>query len=135
MRELVSAPFTAFIGAAWEEKRDGYGRIVMETGPDHADHLGFVHAGAIASLMDTVIGASLGEMRGDEARRARPHATISMSATYYDRAPAGEAIVAEGEVTYDGGGLAYGEVEARRKSDNGLLARSRLTFAITEQRS
>ena len=134
MGELVSAPFTAYIGARWEERRDGYSRLVMETTPDHADNLGNVHAGAIASLMDTAIGASLSEMRGDEARRARPHATISMSASYYAQATTGDTIVAEGQVQYDGGLLAYGEVQARRRSDDLLIARAHLTFAVQEAR-
>jgi uncharacterized protein (TIGR00369 family) len=130
MGEFVSAPFTAFIGARWEEKREGFAKLVMQTGPQHADGQGNVHPGALASLMDTVIGASLSEMRGDEARRARPHATIAMSASYYAQATAGETIVAEGQVNYDGGTLAFGEVEARRRSDNFLIARAHLTFAI-----
>jgi acyl-coenzyme A thioesterase PaaI-like protein len=134
MGELVSAPFTAYIGARWQEKREGYGKLVMETGPQHSDALGNVHAGAIASLMDTVIGASLSESRGDAARKERPHATIAMSTSYYAQAPVGETIIAEGTVNYDGGLLAYGEVEARRSSDNLLIARAHLTFAIPEAR-
>jgi acyl-coenzyme A thioesterase PaaI-like protein len=39
-------------------------------------------------------------------------------------------IVFEGKVTRIGDGVAFGEAEARRRSDGELLAKARLTFAI-----
>lgn len=129
-RTPVRAPFTAFIGGMSEEIREGYARLTVQTGPEHVDRLGRVHSGVLTSLMDSVVGVSLGQLRGEEERRARPHATIEMSTSFYAWAAPGDEIVAEGSVTHLAETVAFGEVEARRGSDSELLAKARLTFAI-----
>jgi uncharacterized protein (TIGR00369 family) len=128
--DLVNAPFTRFIGAMAEEKAEGHCRLSLTAGPQHADSLGRVHGGVLTSIMDSVIGISLGRLRGEDARRRSPHATIDMSTSFYAWAFPGDEIVCEGHVTHIGEHVAFGEVEARRLPDGELLAKARLTFAI-----
>lgn len=133
MPEPVGAPFTHFIGAIAEEKAEGYARLAIQTGPQHADNLGRVHGGVITSVMDSVIGISLGRLRGGGLQTRGPHATIEMTTSFYAHAQPWDEIVAEGQVTHLGELIAYGEVEARVR-DGDLLAKARLTFAIPRRR-
>jgi uncharacterized protein (TIGR00369 family) len=131
--ESVGAPFTHFIGAVLEEKSEGYARLAIQTGPQHADTLGRVHGGVITSVMDSVIGISLGRLRGSDVGVRGPHATIEMTTSFYAHARPGNEIIAEGQVTHLGESIAFGEVEARVR-DGDLLAKARLTFAIPGRR-
>lgn len=133
MPEPVGAPFTHFIGAVAEEKSEGYARLAIQTGPHHADTLGHVHGGVITSVMDSVIGISLGRLRARDSQVRGPHATIEMTTSFYAHAQPGDEIIAEVHVTHLGESIAFGEVEARVR-DGGLLATARLTFAIPGRR-
>jgi uncharacterized protein (TIGR00369 family) len=114
-----------------EEKREGYSRLILKTGPQHADRTGRVHPGILTSIMDSVIGIGLSRLRADEPRETyRPHATIEMSTSFYEPAEIGDALVFEGRVVRMGQGVAFGEVETRRTSDNEVIAKARLTFAV-----
>lgn len=135
MSEPPGAPFTAFLGALLEEKRAGYARLSLKTDERHADARGKVHAGVLTSIMDSVVGISLGQLRGQGAReREGPHATIEMSASFYAWATPGDDIIAEGRVTHMDERVAFGEVETTRVSDGELLAKARLTFALPGRR-
>jgi acyl-coenzyme A thioesterase PaaI-like protein len=131
MAEHPGAPFSAFIGAMLEEKSPGYSRLFLKTGPQHADAAGRVHTGALTSIMDSAIGIALGRLRGEAAReKYGPHATIAMSTSFFGSATPGDEIVFEGRVTSASDGAAFGEVEARRRSDGEAIAKAHLTFAI-----
>jgi uncharacterized protein (TIGR00369 family) len=131
--EPVSAPFTRFIGAVAEETGEGYARLSLQTGPEHADALGHVHTGALTSVMDSVIGIALGRLRGRDMLDRGPHATIEMTTSFYGHADPGAAITAEGRVVHVGDDVAFGEVEARL-ADGRVLAKARLTFVIPGRR-
>lgn len=136
MAEPVRAPFTAYIGGMAEEITEGYARVSVQTGPQHADASGCVHSGLLTSLMDSVIGIALGRLRGEGAReREGPHATIDMSTNFYAYATPGDEIICEGRVTRLEESVAFGDVEARRASDGEVLARAHLTFVIQRPRS
>jgi uncharacterized protein (TIGR00369 family) len=131
MSEAVRAPFTAYIGGMADEIREGYVRLSIETGPQHGDRNGNIHTGVLTSLMDSVIGVALSYLRDEETRaREGPHATIEMSTSFYAAAHPGDKIIAEGQVLHIDGPVAFGEVEAKRASDDALLAKARLTFVI-----
>jgi uncharacterized protein (TIGR00369 family) len=134
--EPVRAPFTAYVGAVAEHVSEGYVRLSLVTGPQHADFAGRVHTGVLTTVMDSVIGIGLGRLREAGARRRLgPHATIDMSTSFYASAAPGDEIVCEGRVTRLGEAVAFGEADARRRSDGELLAQARLTFAIPESRT
>lgn len=128
-----AAAFTASIGAEVEEVREGYVRLSLLAGPRHLDILGSVHTGVITTMLDSAIGMALGDLRRSEVP-ARPHATIEMNSSFLGRAGAGDDIVVEGRVIRLGRTIAFGEAEARRRPDGEVLARSRLTFAISSRR-
>jgi uncharacterized protein (TIGR00369 family) len=131
MPEPVRAPFTAYIGGMADEISEGYVRLSIETGAQHAGRNGDVHTGVLTSLMDSVIGVALSHLRNEEVRaREGPHATIELSTSFYAAAKPGDTIVADGRVLSLQGPVAFGEVEARRASDETVLARARLTFVI-----
>ena len=79
-------------------------------------------------MMDSALGAALGALRGEAARRD-PHATVEMNASFLSGARPGDRIVVEGRVIRMGKTIAFGEAEARRNGDR-LIAKGRLTFAI-----
>jgi uncharacterized protein (TIGR00369 family) len=122
------APFTAFIGAETEERREGYARLSLLLREHHTNPNGVMHGGVITTLMDSALGMSLGALRGEKARRV-PHATVEMNAGFLAGARPGDRIVVEGRVIHLGRSIAFGEAEAHR-SDGELIAKGRLTFAI-----
>jgi uncharacterized protein (TIGR00369 family) len=134
MVESLRAPFAVHIGATMAASGDGWVRLHVATGPNHADRWGRVHPGLLTSVMDSVIGIALGNLRGAEAQ-GRPQATIEMSTSFYAAATPGDAIVAQGRVTRIAEHHAFGEVEARRQADDELLAKARLTFVIPPVRA
>ncbi len=131
---IPSAQFTAFVGGVVEEAKEGFVRLSLVAGPQHLDRDGAVHGGVITTLLDSAIGIALGVLRGREVMRRRPHATIAMSTSFLAQAQAGDEIVVEGRVVRTTETLAFGEAEARRAADGEVLARSRLTFAISGER-
>jgi uncharacterized protein (TIGR00369 family) len=127
---LPGAAFSASIGAVVEEVREGRVRIALVAGPRHLDAQGAVHTGVLTTMLDSAIGIGLGDLRRSEVR-ARPHATIEMNTSFPGRAGEGDEIVVEGRVTGMGGSIAFGEAEARRRGDGEVIAKARLTFAIS----
>lgn len=135
MPEAPGAPFTAYIGALLEEKREGYSRLSLRTGPQHADATGAVHPGVLTSVMDSVIGIGLARLRAEGGSAPpSPHATISMTTNFYSQATPGEELVFEGRVVRRSERVAFGDVEARRASDGEVIATARLTFAIPPEK-
>ena len=125
----IRSPFSALIGAALEERKEGYARLSLAIGPQHTNPHGVMHGGVVTTLMDSSLGAALSSLRGDDARK-RPHATIEMNTSFLSSARPGDEIVVEGRVVKLRRTVAFGEAEARRRSDNEIIARGRFTFAI-----
>jgi acyl-coenzyme A thioesterase PaaI-like protein len=84
------APFAALTGAVLEEKREGYTRLSVVVTPQHLGRDGMVHTGVITTLLDSAVGIALGQMRGDEVRRGRPHATVGMNTGFLGTAAPGD---------------------------------------------
>ncbi len=125
--ERRRSPFSAHIGAAMEELREGYARLSLTLEPRHTNPNGVMHGGVITTMMDSALGAALGALRGEEAGRS-PHATVEMNASFLEGARPGDKIVVEGRVLRLGKSIAFGEAEARKGDE--LIAKGRLTFAI-----
>jgi uncharacterized protein (TIGR00369 family) len=119
-----------FIGAEVEEGGEGHARLRLATGPQHADRAGRVHGGVLTALLDTACAIALWNARGESALR-RPHASIEMSASFLGQAAPGDELAVEGRILRLTERLAFGESEARRHSDETLIARARVTFAIS----
>ncbi len=132
MDERRRSPFSAFIGTEMEEMRDGYVRLSLVLQPHHTNPHGVMHGGVVTSMMDSALGAALGSLRGEEAKR-NPHATIEMNASFLAAARPGDEIVVEGRVLRLGKTIAFGEAEARRRGDGELIAKGRFAFAISRK--
>ncbi len=138
--ERRRSPFSAFIGTEMEELREGYARVSLTLEPRHTNPNGVMHGGVITTMMDSALGAALGALRGEAARRD-PHATVEMNASFLSGARPGDRIVVEGRVIRMGKTIAFGEAEAWRADrsadprPNGdtLIAKGRLTFAIRKR--
>ncbi len=131
--ERRRSPFSAFIGTEMEEMRDGYVRLSLVLQRHHTNPNGVMHGGVVTTMMDSALGAALGSLRGDEAKR-NPHATIEMNASFLAAARAGDEIVVEGRVLRLGKSIAFGEAEAHRRGDGELIAKGRFTFAIPNRK-
>ncbi len=127
--ERRRSPFSAHIGAELEELREGYARLSLVLQAHHTNPNGVMHGGVITTMMDSALGAALMAQRGEEASR-NPHATVEMNASFLAGARPGDEIVVEGRVLRLGKNIAFGEAEARRRSDGELIAKGRLTFSI-----
>jgi uncharacterized protein (TIGR00369 family) len=112
-----------------DDAGDDWARLAVQTGPQHADRWGRVHAGVLTSVMDSVIGIVLGRVRRN-AGVGGQHATIEMNTRFFAPATPGDHIAAEGRVTHVADQFAFGQVEARRTSDHELLAEAQLTFVL-----
>lgn len=126
--EPSQSPFVALIGGKMEEWREGYVRLSIRLEPHHTNPHGVMHGGVVTTMMDSALGAALGALRGEEARR-RPHATIEMNASFLGSARPGDRIAVEGRVLRLGRTVAFGEAEARR-GDGALVAVARFAFAV-----
>ena len=127
--EFVSA-FTAFLGVELAESGDDFVRLVLDTDGRHTRNEGDVHEGVVLAMMDSALGMAIRLKRGIEASTESPHATIEMSASLIRAVRPGERLIVEGRVSNVDDLLATGEAEARRASDDEVVAVSRLTFVI-----
>lgn len=126
--ERRRSPFSAHIGAEMEElSEEGHARLSLLLDERHTNPNGVMHGGVVTTMMDSALGAALGAMRGDEAKR-NPHVTIDMNAGFLSAGRPGDRIVVEGRVIRLGRTVAFGEAEARRNGE--LIAKGRFAFAI-----
>ena len=128
VEERPTSPFVEMIGGRLDEWREGYVRMSLTLEEHHTNPNGVMHGGVITTMMDSALGAALGALRGEAARRD-PHATVEMNASFLSGARPGDRIVVEGRVIRMGKTIAFGEAEARRNGDH-LIAKGRLAFAI-----
>ncbi len=127
--EFVSA-FTAYLGVELAESGDDFVRLVLDTDDRHTRSEGGVHEGVVLTMMDSALGMAIRLKRGIEASTELPHATIEMNASLIRPVQRGERLTVEGRVLGVGELLVTGEAEARRASDDEVVAVSRLTFVI-----
>jgi len=129
---MLRVPFVHSPGPELEERRSGYARMTLATGPRHAGLDGQLHGGVLTTLMDSTLAIALRELRGEGASR---HSSIEMSTTYLSHVAPGDTITIEGSITHVEPTVAFGEAEARRHPDGEPVAKARVTFAIQEERA
>ena len=128
--ERRSSPFVELIGGRTEEWREGYVRMSLKVQPHHTNPHGVMHGGVITTLMDEALGGVIASVRGMEAMRVAPHATVDMNVSFLAAARPGDELVVEGRVLRLGRTVAFGEAEARRRGDDEPIARGSFTFVI-----
>jgi len=133
--ERGQSPFVQLIGGRLEEWRQGYVRLGLTVDERHTNPHGVMHGGVITTLMDEALGGVIASVRGMEEMWKAPHATVDMNVSFLSNARCGDEIIVEGAVLKLGRSVAFGEAEARRKRDNALIAKGRLTFTIIQRES
>ncbi|MCB1388919.1 MAG: PaaI family thioesterase [Rhodobacteraceae bacterium] len=101
--------------------------VAMQVTEEHTNRQGNLHGGLIATLLDTAMGATASQVRGDGGRV--PFSTLTITVNFLAPMPPGR-ISATGRVT--GGGYKTVFVEASARADDGtLVAQAVGTFKRT----
>jgi acyl-coenzyme A thioesterase 13 len=128
--ERRGSEFVALIGGKVEEWREGYVRLGIVLEERHTNPNGVMHGGVVTTLMDEAMGAVIASVRGMDVMARAPHATVEMNVSFLSAARPGDHLVVEGRVLKVGRSVAFGEAEARRRGEDGLIAKGRFTFTI-----
>lgn len=105
---------------------DDEGRVTvrMTVTDQHTNRHGNLHGGLIATVLDTSMGATVSQIKGDGQRI--PFSTISLTVNFIGPMPQGE-IAARGRVTGGGYKIVFAESEAHDTSGR-LIATASGTF-------
>jgi uncharacterized protein (TIGR00369 family) len=120
--------FPTLLGMVVEEVRVDYCRMRMPYKPELDQPAGLVHGGAIASLLDAVVVPAVGAAYGPDAR----YSTVDQHVQFVS-AVVKQDIVAEGWVVRRGRSVVFCESEALNAESGKLVARSMLTYNVTQQ--
>jgi acyl-coenzyme A thioesterase 13 len=101
---------------------DGEARVELDVRPEVQNPGGFLHGGAIATLVD--YAGTIAIMTAD--REGRPGVTTDLNTTYLTATPGGDTVTASAKVLKIGKTLAFVTVDVTR-SDGTLVAQGRMT--------
>jgi acyl-CoA thioesterase len=124
------SPFVQMVGAKVDEFREGYVRLSLVLEEKHTNPNGVTHGGVLTTLMDEALGAVIAAVRGMDASRSAPHATVEMNTSFLAGPRPGDEIVIEGRALKIGRSVAFGEAEVRRRGKDDLIAKGRFTYVI-----
>ena len=114
--------FQKLVGTEVLEADGGRAVVVLEAGEDHANRHGTVHGGAVATLVDSAMGAAVfSQFDGEQAP-----VTIEMKVTYLEPAPIGR-LTATAEVRRAGKRITIVETEVMG-ADGEMVAHGIGTF-------
>jgi uncharacterized protein (TIGR00369 family) len=132
-RELLKkmgdvSPYFKHLDMELIEAEEGYAKVTMRTRPYHANLMGVVHGGAIASLADQAA------MRAIQTNLPKPQVSSTIQMDIHYLAPArGGSLVAEGRVKKMGTQLAFSDVEVIDEKGE-TIAIARCTIAIMKEK-
>jgi uncharacterized protein (TIGR00369 family) len=124
------SPFITLVGAAVEEAREGYARLSLSLEHKHTNPNNVMHGGVVTTLLDETLAMAVAATRGPEVVREQPHTAIEMNTSFMASAREGDELVIEGRLLKTGRTVFFGEAEARRKRDDALVAKGRVTFVV-----
>ncbi len=128
-----STTFPMLLGLLVEDIRRDYCRMRLPFRDELLQAAGFMHGGAIASLLDHVMVPAVGAVLEQGAN----YSTVDMHVQYIRGIVGGERAedaIAEGWVTRRGRRTVFCEAEAYGATSGHLLAKSVLTYAVSEPR-
>uniref|UniRef100_A0A914C4G6 Acyl-coenzyme A thioesterase 13 n=1 Tax=Acrobeloides nanus TaxID=290746 RepID=A0A914C4G6_9BILA len=96
---------------------EGYVRVEFQVSEDLTNHIGTLHGGQTATLIDIVTTAAL-----VATERAQPGVSVDLIVSYLAPAKLNETIVVDANVLRVGKTLAYTRADLYRKEDNKLVA-------------
>ena len=119
---MTDQEFTSYVGARVQEAAGGRAVVTLDAGDHHANRHGTVHGGAVATLVDTAMGAAVySKFDGEEAP-----VTIEMKVTYLEPARVGR-LTATAEVRRAGKRITIVETEVL-DADDTMVAHGIGTF-------
>jgi uncharacterized protein (TIGR00369 family) len=125
-RHFEDFPLHRFLGLSIVEKREGFVRIALDTGPNTLGGVGgSVHGGVLAALVDIVILQALFSVPDPNVT---PAGTADLNITYL-RPALGRRIYADGQVVKKGRQLAMIEVSIVDEDDR-LCAKGRALYSF-----
>ena len=119
----TSGGFHELLGLELLDKDDGEANVVLDAEDRHLNAHGTVHGGAIATLVDTAMGAAVTATEGGE----RP-VTIEMKVTYLEPGMPGR-LIANACVRKRGKRITIVEAEVTQDGSDDLIAHAIATFA------
>jgi len=125
--------YPMLLGLVVEDIRRDYCRMRLPFRDELLQAAGFMHGGAIASLLDHVVVPAVGAVLEQGAN----YSTVDMHVQYIRgivRGDRAEDAIAEGWVTRRGRRTVFCEAEAYGATTGDLLAKSVLTYAVSEPR-
>lgn len=124
------SPFIALVGAAVEEAREGYARMSLKLEHKHTNPNSVMHGGVVTTLLDETLAIAVAVTRGLDVVREQPHTAIEMNTSFLTSVREGDELVVEGHLLKTGRTVFFGEAEARRRQDDALVAKGRVTFVV-----
>ena len=119
---MTNQGFTEYVGANVTESSGGRAVVTLDAAENHSNRHGTVHGGAVATLVDTAMGAAVfSEFDGEQAP-----VTIEMKVTYLEPAHIG-VLTATAQVRRAGKRITIVETEVTG-SDGELVAHGIGTF-------
>lgn len=126
IRERVAeSSFHASIGITVEQVRPGSVDLRLEAGSDHANLLGTVHGGVLATLLDTAAGLAVRSAIPPGSR----HVSVNLDVQFLAPADMG-TLLATGHVVRMGRRIAFAEADVSG-ADGEVLARGQVTIAVS----
>lgn len=123
MTDTSTAGFGALLGLEEPTAEDGSARIEMDATDEHLNGAGTVHGGALATLVDTAMGAAVRSSTGD----SDVPATSQLTVTYLRPGKPGRLVVSA-QVRKQGEHLTV--CEANVEQDGQPLVHALATFAV-----
>ena len=116
--------FPTYVGLVVEEVRAGYARIRLPDRPEVSQAAGFIHGGALATLLDTVAVPAVGTFYDIQPEMV----TVSMTVNFCGSIR-GQDAIAEGWVEQGSKSLTFVRAEARG-ADGELAATASLEYRV-----
>ena len=124
-QRMASSPFHVSMGITVEEVRDGAVDLRLDARPDHANLLGTVHGGVLATLLDTAAGLAVRSAIPPGSR----HVSVNLDVQYLAPASTG-VLLATGLVVRMGRRIAFAEADVT-DAGGAVVARAQVTIAVS----
>ena len=126
---FAQSPYFSFLGVEVEQRKPGFARLSLATGPNVSGGIhGSIHGGILASLADIAMLEAVLPMFSE---KEQPGGTIDLNLSYL-RPAVGERVFVEAAVLRKGRRIAVIEVSVLDDRDR-LCARGRVLYAVREK--
>ena len=103
------APFHDLLGLRLLEWRDGFARVVCETGPQHLNRSGIVHGGVLLAMIDQA--ASYAGLWCSVPGNVRRAVTLDIDSRFTGQVEAGQRLAAEARIVSRGRNIYFCRTE------------------------